>query len=132
MSMYSREKQFKATSEEIWAKITNPKDYSWRSNVPEVTIENEKQYSEMSSETNSPEKYTLVTQIQNVNRALDIDHVDGTGRRTFELHQDSEDTTTLKITEEFDAKNKFFQFPINRFFKKQLNIYLDDLGKALI
>jgi len=131
MSMYSRKKQFKATSEQIWDKITNPSDNSWRSDIPEVIIENDKQYSEMNSQTNSPEKYTLVTQIQNVNRALDIEHADGTGRRTFELHQDNKDTTTLKITEEFDAKNKFFQFSINRFFKNQLNTYLNDLEKAL-
>ena len=131
MSMYSRKKQFKATSEQIWDKITNPSDNSWRSDIPEVIIENDKQYSEMNSQTNSPEKYTLVNQIQNVNRALDIEHANGTGRRTFELHQDNEDTTTLKITEEFDARNKFLQFSINRFFKNQLNTYLNDLEKAL-
>ncbi|WP_125566406.1 SRPBCC family protein [Companilactobacillus insicii] len=131
MSMYSRKRKFKATSEQIWDKITNPKDYSWRSNVPKVTIKNDRQYSEINSQTNSTETYTLVTQTKNESRALDIDHIDGTGRRTFELYHEDENTTTLKITEEFDAKNKFFQFSINRFFKKQLSIYLDDLDRAL-
>jgi len=42
MSMYSRKKQFKATSEQIWEKITNPSDNSWRSDIPEVVIENDR------------------------------------------------------------------------------------------
>jgi len=123
-------RHYPASPERLWKLITNPSDFTWRSQISTAT-QLGSVYTETSSRSRYTTTYTITHDTQNERRDTTLTHADGTGTRSFILTSENEETTRLDIVEQFEFNGPAILRPlVNRFLKNQRQALLNDLTKA--
>lgn len=115
--------------EEVWNKITNLHDFSWRSDLQNVKSIDENNFVEISK--NGIETHFEVTDFLKYKCwafKIENENIVGTGVGEFYSHGNK---TTLDFTEDIVSKNFFFKPFIGFYIRKQQRRYFKDLKKEL-
>ena len=115
--------------EEVWNKITNLHDFSWRSDLQNVKIIDENNFVEISK--NGIETHFEVTDFLKYKCwafKIENENIVGTWVGKFYSHGNK---TTLDFTEDIVSKNFTFKPFIGSYIRKQQRRYFKDLKKEL-
>lgn len=115
--------------EEVWNKITNLHDFSWRSDLQNVKIIDENNFVEISK--NGIETHFEFTDFLKYKCwafKIENENIVGTWVGKFYSHGNK---TTLDFTEDIVSKNFIFKPFIGSYIRKQQRRYFKDLKKEL-
>jgi hypothetical protein len=128
---YTASTTIRATTEQVWALIANPSDFSWRSNIKSAS-DGGARYSETSSRTGYATDYTITRDEPNRRRDTALSHVDGVGTMSLVLTANPDSTTTVEIVGQFDFNGpKVIRPLVDIFMRREQKTYLKDLEKTL-
>ncbi|RFA13116.1 hypothetical protein B7R22_14035 [Subtercola boreus] len=130
---YSAHSRIEASPEVLWAYITTPSDFSWRSDVQSAS-DNGNSYSETNARTGYATTFTVLSEDRPRHRILSMKHADGNGSREFHLVTADGDgsAVNVEIVEEFDFHGpRLVQPLIDRFLRRQQKSFLQDLEAAV-
>lgn len=115
--------------DDVWRIVTDNQNYHWRSDCFKIDVVDELHFCEY-TEDGFRTDFTITTKIahQRYEFALSNKNMRGTWIGIFE---ESGNTTKITFTECISVKNPIMKLFVKSYLKKQQNIYLSDLKKAL-
>lgn len=114
---------------EVWEIVTSLENYSWRSDLAEITIISDKQFVECTKDGYTTD-FTIVKTDPYKLWEFEMENDNMRGHWVGEFTADGEQTH-IQFTEEVSAKKIFMKPFVRMYLKKQQMQYITDLKKAL-
>lgn len=129
MAVSNRKADFQSDIQRVWEVVTSLKNYSWRSDLSKIEIINENQFSEY-TRNGYPTTFTITRTEPYKRWEFEMENSNMKGHWTG-IFTEKDGGTELDFTEEVTAK-KFLMKPfVKSYLKKQQELYVSDLRKAL-
>lgn len=129
MAVSNRKADFQSDIQRVWEVVTSLKNYSWRSDLSKIEIINENQFSEY-TRNGYPTTFTITRTEPYKRWEFEMENSNMKGHWTG-IFTEKDGGTELDFTEEVTAK-KFLMKPfVKLYLKKQQELYVSDLRKAL-
>lgn len=124
--------EFGSDIDQIWHLLTDSTNYTWRSDVQEITVqESGNRFTEISKEGIATE-FTVAMRIPHQRYVLDLQNKNFTGRFTAILEKNNGRTRIDFIEDlEMAGKGRVKAFICGQYLKKQQKCYIEDMKKAL-
>lgn len=120
---------FQCDIQRVWETVTCLRNYSWRSDLSKIEIINENQFTEY-TKSGYPTTFTITRTDPYKCWEFDMENSNMRGHWTG-IFSEKDGSTEIDFTEEVTAK-KFIMKPfVKAFLKKQQQLYVADLKKAL-
>lgn len=130
MPVVNEKVNFKDSVEKVWNIVTSLTDYTWRSDLSNIEVVNEKQFIEYTK--NGYATTFTITRTEPFKRwEFDIENDNMKGHWTG-LFSEKNGWTEVDFTEEVEAKKLFMKPFVRGYLKKQQEKYIADLMKAMI
>lgn len=120
---------FQSDIQRVWEVVTSLKNYSWRSDLSKIEILNEKQFIEY-AKNGYPTTFTVTLAEPNKRWEFDMENGNIKGH-WIGIFTEKDGNTEIDFTEEAIAKKVFMRPFVKSFLKKQQELYVSDLKKAL-
>lgn len=129
MAISNIKADFQRDVQRVWEVVTSFENYSWRSDLSKVEIINENQFIEYTKD-GYPTTFT-VTKVDLYKRwEFDMENNNMKGHWTG-IFADKGGNTEIEFTEEVTAKKIIMKPFVKLYLKKQQELYVSDLRKAL-
>lgn len=120
---------FPSSVKNVWNVVTSLENYQWRSDLSKIEIKGEKQFIEYTKDGFAT-TFTITAMEPYKRWEFDMENSNMKGHWTG-IFTETDGQTEIDFTEEVTAK-KFFMKPfVKSFLKKQQELYVSDLRKAL-
>ncbi len=120
---------FQSNIKNVWDTVTSLENYKWRSDLSKIEIISDTQFIEY-SKNGYPTTFT-VTETQPYNRwEFDMENSNMKGHWKG-IFTEKDGKTELDFTEEVTAKKTIMKPFVKSYLKKQQELYVSDLRKAL-
>lgn len=130
MPVVNEKVNFKDSVEKVWNIVTSLTDYTWRSDLSNIEVVNEKQFIEYTK--NGYATTFTITRTEPFKRwEFDIENDNMKGHWTG-LFSEKNGWTEVDFTEEVEAKKLFMKPFVRGYLKKKQEKYIADLMKAMI
>lgn len=113
----------------VWNKVTSLTDYSWRSDLSNIEVLNDKQFIEYTKDGFCT-FFTITLEDKYKRWEFDIENNNMKGHWTG-VFTDKMGQTEVEFTEDVTTHKIFMKPFIKAYLKKQQNTYINDLKKAL-
>lgn len=120
---------FQSDIQRVWEVVTSLKDYAWRSDLSKIEILNENQFIEYTKE-GYPTTFTITRTEPCKRWEFDMENSNMKGHWTG-VFAEKDGNTEIDFTEEVTAKKVIMRPFVKAFLKKQQELYVADLRKAL-
>lgn len=120
---------FQSDIQRVWEVVTSLKDYAWRSDLSKIEILNENQFIEYTKE-GYPTTFTITRTEPCKRWEFDMENSNMKGHWTG-IFAEKDGNTEIDFTEEVTAKKVIMKPFVKAFLKKQQELYVADLRKAL-
>lgn len=129
MAVSNTKAVFQSDIQRVWEVVTSLNDYAWRSDLSKIEILNENQFIEYTKE-GYPTTFTI-TRTEPCRRwEFDMENSNMKGHWTG-VFVEKDGNTEIDFTEEVTAKKVIMRPFVKAFLKKQQELYVADLRKAL-
>lgn len=129
MAVSNTKAVFQSDIQRVWEVVTSLNDYAWRSDLSKIEILNENQFIEYTKE-GYPTTFTI-TRTEPCRRwEFDMENSNMKGHWTG-IFAAKDGNTEIDFTEEVTAKKVIMRPFVKAFLKKQQELYVADLRKAL-
>ena len=114
----------------LWDIITNNHDYSWRSQIKEIKIINDRKFIEI--DNNGIETtFIVITMDKNKKYEIDFENDNVKGHWVGLFHLTTQGAE-LDMVEDVEAKKRYMKPFIANFLKKQRTQYIEDIRRAVV
>lgn len=120
---------FKSDIQKVWNVVTDLKNYTWRSDLSKIDIINENQFTEYTKEGYAT-TFTITVKDPYRRWEFDMENDNMKGHWTG-IFKEKDGQTEINFTEEVTAKKLIMKPFVKAFLKKQQELYVSDLKKAL-
>lgn len=120
---------FQSDMQRVWEVVTSLKDYAWRSDLSKIEILNENQFIEYTKE-GYPTTFTITRTEPCKRWEFDMENSNMKGHWTG-IFAEKDGNTEIDFTEEVTAKKVIMKPFVKAYLKKQQELYVADLRKAL-
>lgn len=120
---------FQSDMQRVWEVVTSLKDYAWRSDLSKIEILNENQFIEYTKE-GYPTTFTITRTEPCKRWEFDMENSNMKGHWTG-VFAEKDGNTEIDFTEEVTAKKVIMKPFVKAYLKKQQELYVADLRKAL-
>lgn len=120
---------FQSDMQRVWEVVTSLKDYAWRSDLSKIEILNENQFIEYTKE-GYPTTFTITRTEPCKRWEFDMENSNMKGHWTG-IFAEKDGNTEIDFTEEVTAKKVIMKPLVKAYLKKQQELYVADLRKAL-
>lgn len=121
---------FSQDIQKVWDTVTSLEQYEWRSDLSKIEILNETQFVEYTKEGYAT-TFTITAAEPCQRWEFDMENDNLKGHWTGVFSQKG-DRTEINFTEEVTAKKVLMKPFVKAFLKKQQELYISDLQKALL
>ncbi|MCM1186723.1 MAG: SRPBCC family protein [Lachnoclostridium sp.] len=129
MAVFNIKAVFPDNIQKVWEVVTDVKNYTWRSDLSKTEILNDKQFVEYTKESYAT-NFTITVTEPCKRWEFDMENGNIKGH-WIGIFTEREDGTEIDFTEDVTAK-KFFMKPfVKSYLKKQQELFISDLKKAL-
>ncbi len=129
MAVSNRKAVFQSSVTNVWDIVTSLENYQWRSDLSRIEIVNEKQFVEY-TKTGYPTTFT-VTRAEPYKRwEFDMENSNMKGH-WIGIFTEKDGNTEIDFTEEVTAKKVIMKPFVKSYLKRQQELYVADLRKAL-
>ena len=129
MAVSNIKASFQRSVLDVWEVVTSLENYQWRSDLSKIEVLNEKQFVEYTKDGFAT-TFT-VTAVEPCKRwAFDLENANMRGR-WIGVFTEKDGQTEIDFTEEVTTKKWFMKPFVKAFLKKQQQLYVSDLKKAL-
>lgn len=129
MTTVNRKEFFSCDIQRVWDVVTSLENTAWRSDISRVEVINDKQFIEYTKEGYST-TFSVTAKETYKRWEFDMENGNMKGHWTGVFLSEKEGTE-IDFTEEVTAKNPIMNLFIKPYLKKQQEIYIKDLRKAL-
>ncbi|MCM1326154.1 MAG: SRPBCC family protein [Bacteroidales bacterium] len=120
---------FPGDMQKVWEVVTDVKNYAWRSDLSRTEILSDKQFVEYTKEGYAT-NFIITAEEMHKRWEFDMENTNIKGH-WIGVFAEREDGTEIDFTEDVTAK-KFFMKPfVKSYLKKQQELFISDLKKAL-
>ena len=120
---------FQSNIQDVWNIVTSLENYQWRSDLSKIEIINEKQFVEYAK--NGYATTFIITASETFKRwEFDMENSNMKGHWTG-IFTEKDGHTEIDFTEDVTAKKLIMKPFVKAFLKKQQELYVSDLRKAL-
>ncbi len=120
---------FQSSIADVWDVVTSLKNYQWRSDLSRIEILNDKQFVEYTKE-GYPTTFTITRTEPYRIWEFDMENSNMKGHWTG-IFTEKDGNTEIDFTEEVTAKKIIMKPFVKSYLKKQQELYVADLRKAL-
>lgn len=120
---------FQSDIQRVWDVVTSLENYSWRSDLSKVEIISKNQFIEYTKD-GYPTTFTITKAEPYQRWEFDIENSNMNGHWTG-IFTEKEDGTEIEFIEEVTAKKIIMKPFVKSYLKKQQELYISDLRKAL-
>lgn len=120
---------FQSDIQRVWDVVTSLENYSWRSDLSKVEIISKNQFIEYTKD-GYPTTFTITKAEPYRRWEFDIENSNMNGHWTG-IFTEKEDGTEIEFIEEVTAKKIIMKPFVKSYLKKQQELYISDLRKAL-
>lgn len=120
---------FQSDMQRVWEVVTSLDDYAWRSDLSKIEILNENQFIEYTKE-GYPTTFTITRTEPCKRWEFDMENSNMKGHWTG-IFAEKDGNTEIDFTEEVTAKKVIMKPFVKAYLKKQQELYVADLRKAL-
>lgn len=120
---------FQSDIQRVWEVVTSLNDYAWRSDLSKIEILNENQFIEYTKE-GYPTTFTITRTEPCKRWEFDMENSNMKGHWTG-IFAEKDGNTEIDFTEEVTAKKVIMKPFVKAYLKKQQELYVADLRKAL-
>ncbi|MDO5344537.1 MAG: SRPBCC family protein [Lachnospiraceae bacterium] len=120
---------FQSDIQRVWEVVTSLENYSWRSDLSKVEIINDNQFIEYTKD-GYPTTFTITKVIPYKRWEFDMENSNMKGHWTG-IFTEKDGNTEIDFTEEVTAKKVIMKPFVKSYLKKQQELYISDLRKAL-
>lgn len=120
---------FQSDIQRVWEVVTSLENYSWRSDLSKVEIISKNQFIEYTKD-GYPTTFTITKTEPYQRWEFDIENSNMNGHWTG-IFTEKEDGTEIEFIEEVTAKKIIMKPFVKSYLKKQQELYISDLRKAL-
>lgn len=120
---------FQSDIQRVWEVVTSLENYSWRSDLSKVEIISKNQFIEYTKD-GYPTTFTITKAEPYQRWEFDIENSNMNGHWTG-IFTEKEDGTEIEFIEEVTAKKIIMKPFVKSYLKKQQELYISDLRKAL-
>lgn len=120
---------FQSSIQTVWATVTSLENYQWRSDLSNIEIINEKQFVEYTKDGYGT-TFTITDEEPYKRWEFDLENSNIKGHWTG-IFTEKDGQAEIDFTEEVTAKKWFMKPFVKAFLKKQQELYVSDLRKAL-
>ena len=129
MAVSSIKSVFQSDMQRVWEVVTSLKNYSWRSDLSKIEILNENQFIEY-TKAGYPTTFTITKTEPYKRWEFDMENSNMKGHWTG-IFTETGGNTEIEFTEEVIAKKVIMKPFMKWYLKKQQELYISDLRKAL-
>lgn len=120
---------FQCDVQKVWNIITSLENYQWRSDLTRVEILDEKKFVEY-TKNDYPTTFTVICEIPYERWEFDMENGNMKGH-WIGVFKEENGMTEIDFTEDVQSKKIIMKPFVKRFLKKQQELYVSDLKKAL-
>lgn len=120
---------FQCDIQRVWEVVTSLQNYSWRSDLDKIEIINEKQFTEYTKD-GYPTVFTITRAEPYELWEFDMENSNMKGHWTG-IFKVKDGNTEVDFTEEVTAKKAIMKPFVKLYLRKQQELYIADLRKAL-
>ena len=120
---------FQSDIQKVWAVVTSLENYSWRSDLDRIEILNETQFIEYTKD-GYPTTFTITNAEPYRRWEFDMENGNMKGH-WIGIFMETGSGTEIDFTEEVIAKKAMMKPFVKLYLKKQQELYISDLRKAL-
>ena len=120
---------FQSNIQDVWNIVTSLEKYQWRSDLSKIEIINEKQFVEYTKDGYAT-TFTITTSEPFKRWEFDMENSNMKGHWTG-IFTEKDGRTEIDFTENVTAKKLIMKPFVKAFLKKQQELYVSDLKKAL-
>lgn len=120
---------FQSDIKKVWEVVTSLENYSWRSDLSRIEILEENQFVEYTKD-GYPTTFTITRTEPYKRWEFDMENSNMKGHWTG-IFTETGSGTEIDFTEEVKAKKAIMKPFVKAYLKKQQELYISDLGKAL-
>ncbi|MCM1122450.1 MAG: SRPBCC family protein [Eubacterium sp.] len=120
---------FQRDIQKVWEVVTSLENYAWRSDLSKIVIVNENQFTEYTKDGYAT-VFTITVKEPYKRWEFDLENDNMKGHWTGTFTQKG-GQTEIEFTEDVTAKKVFMKPFVKTFLKKQQELYVSDLKKAL-
>lgn len=121
---------FQTNLDTLWDIITNNNDYSWRSNIKEIKIINDKKFIEIDSDDVETE-FTIITSDKNKKYEIDYENNNLKGHWVGLFYLTSQGAE-LDMVEDVESKKPLLSISVSKTLKRMREIYIEDIRRAIV
>lgn len=129
MAVSNIKASFESDIQRVWEVVTSLENYSWRSDLSKIEIINENQFIEYTKD-GYPTTFTITCTEKYKCWEFDMENSNIKGHWTG-IFSEKNGTTEIDFTEEVTAKKIIMKPFVKSYLKKQQELYIADLRKAL-
>ena len=120
---------FSSDVQKVWKVVTNLKNYAWRSDLSKIEIIDENHFTEYTKEGYAT-TFTITAKEPYRRWEFDMENDNMKGHWTG-IFSEKDGQTEIDFTEDVTAKKLMMKPFVKSFLKKQQELYVSDLKKAL-
>ncbi len=120
---------FQSNIQDVWNIVTSLENYQWRSDLNKIEIINEKQFVEY-TKNGYATTFTITASEPFKRWEFDMENSNMKGHWTG-IFTEKDGRTEIDFTEDVNAKKLIMKPFVKAFLKKQQELYVSDLRKAL-
>lgn len=120
---------FQCDVQKVWNIITSLENYQWRSDLSRVEILDENKFVEY-TKNDYPTTFTVICEIPYERWEFDMENGNMKGH-WIGVFKEENGMTEIDFTEDVQSKKIIMKPFVKRFLKKQQELYVSDLKKAL-
>lgn len=121
--------EFKSGVEKVWAVVTDLKDFTWRSDLSEIIIKDEKNFTEVTKDGYKTD-FTITAYEPLKRYEFDMENGNMSGHWTG-IFEKTDSGCKITFTEDVKAKKLFMKPFAGAYLRKQQVKYVKDLASAL-
>ena len=129
MAVSNKKAVFQSNVQKVWDIVTSLENYQWRSDLSKIEIINEKQFIEY-TKAGYATAFTITVCQPYKRWEFDMENSNMKGHWTG-IFTDIDGQTEINFTEEVTAKKLLMKPFVKAYLKKQQELYVSDLRKAL-
>lgn len=123
-------KIFNCDIEKIWNTVTDNSNFSWRSDLSNIEITDDKRFTEYTKK-NYPTYFTITSKVEFKEYKFDLENTNIKGKWTGLFNEQPDGSVELDFTEEIETDNIIMRILAKPYLKSQQKRYMRDLEKAL-
>lgn len=129
MAVSNSKAVFPGDMQKVWEVVTDVKNYTWRSDLSRTELLNDKQFVEYTKEGYATH-FTITAEEPHKRWEFDMENTNIKGH-WIGIFTEKEDGIEIDFTEDVTAKKLFMKPFVKSYLKKQQELFIADLKKAL-